>query len=103
MRRLCCLLGYIQGSTSQSPLGQQPRATHVDSSSQEQRLRPLPRAESMRLYITVVCHNAYAMQRAAEEVPTGLRALLTVERHSMAVVMDRSIGAAKRRFERFIV
>jgi hypothetical protein len=43
------------------------------------------------------------MQRAAEEVPTGLRALLTVERHSMAVVMDRSIGAAKRRFERFIV
>jgi hypothetical protein len=53
--------------------------------------------------MTVVCHNAYAMQRAAEEVPTGLRALLTVERHSMAVVMDKSIGAAKRRFERFIV
>jgi hypothetical protein len=98
MRRLCCLLGYIQGSTNQSPPDQQ-----VDSSSQEQRLRPLPRAESMRLYMTVVCHNAYAMQRAAEEVPTGLRALLTVERHSMAVVMDKSIGAAKRRFERFIV
>ena len=57
----------------------------------------------MRLYITVVCYNAYAMQRAAEDVPTGLRALLTFERHSMAVVMDRSIGAAKRRFERFIV
>jgi hypothetical protein len=28
----------------------------------------------MRLYMTVVYHNAYAMQRAAEEVPTGLRA-----------------------------
>jgi hypothetical protein len=29
--------------------------------------------------------------------------LLTVERYSMVVVMDKSIGAAKRRFERFIV